>query len=138
MVEIGNACAGSKGRTVSAYPSSYRLTLILIIPAMIGVVTGHFEDKTMVAYCCSEVAIAPFHFACNIESALPQRGGVSPRRLWLRGAGDRAVGLFDDIGREIPTMLATLSRLQCFRTPSRRSSAITVPGFQRHSQVSLS
>ena len=60
MVEIGNANAGSKSRTVSAYPSSYRLTLIWIIPAMTGVVTGHFEDKTTVAYCRSEAAIAPF------------------------------------------------------------------------------
>jgi hypothetical protein len=57
-VEIGNASAGSKRRAVIAYPSSYRPTLILIIPVVTGVVTGHFEDKTIVAYCRSEAAIA--------------------------------------------------------------------------------
>jgi hypothetical protein len=31
---------------VIAYPSTYRLTLILIIPGATGVATGHFEDKT--------------------------------------------------------------------------------------------
>jgi hypothetical protein len=41
-----------------AYPSSYRQTLILIIAGMTGVVTGHFEDKMIVAYCRTEVAIA--------------------------------------------------------------------------------
>jgi hypothetical protein len=39
------------------YPSSYRPTLILITGA-IGVATGHFEDKMIVAYCRSEAAIA--------------------------------------------------------------------------------
>jgi hypothetical protein len=39
------------------YPSSYRPTLILITGAT-GVATGHFEDKTIVAYCRSEAAIA--------------------------------------------------------------------------------
>ena len=41
-----------------AYPSSYRPMLILIISGTAGVVTGHFEDKTIVAYCRSE-ATAP-------------------------------------------------------------------------------
>jgi hypothetical protein len=46
---------------VTASPSSYRTTLILIIPGTTGVVTGHFEDKAIVACCHSEVAIVcPF------------------------------------------------------------------------------
>jgi hypothetical protein len=44
---------------VIAYPSSYRPTLILIIPGATGVPTGHFEDKTMVVYCRSERARVP-------------------------------------------------------------------------------
>jgi len=43
---------------VIAYPSSYRPTLILIIPGATGVATGHFEDKTMVVYRHSERAWA--------------------------------------------------------------------------------
>src|SRR6266481_7744824 len=58
LVETGNASAGSRRRTVIAFPSSYRPTLILIISGTAGVVTGHFEDKTIVAYCRSEAAIA--------------------------------------------------------------------------------
>ncbi len=41
-----------------AYPSSSRPTLILILPGATGVATGHFEDKTIVAYCRSEAATA--------------------------------------------------------------------------------
>jgi hypothetical protein len=58
-VETGNASAGSRKWTVIACPSSRRPTLILIIPGMIGVVTGHFEDKTIVACCRSEAPTAP-------------------------------------------------------------------------------
>src|SRR5258705_5617197 len=57
-VQAGNASAGSRRRAVIAYPSSYRPTLILIIPGTTGVATGHFEDKTIVAYCRSEAALA--------------------------------------------------------------------------------
>jgi hypothetical protein len=49
-----NASAGSKGKAVIAFPSNYRPTLILILPGAIGVLTGHFEDKTIVAYCRGE------------------------------------------------------------------------------------
>ena len=58
-VETGNASAGSRRWTVIAFPSTYRPTLILIIPGMTGVVTGHFEDKTIVACCRSEAPTAP-------------------------------------------------------------------------------
>ena len=56
-VETGNASAGSRRRTVIAFPSRYRSTLILIIPGMTGVVTGNFEDEAIVAYCRSKAAI---------------------------------------------------------------------------------
>ena len=42
-----------------AHPSSYRPTPILILPGTTGVVTGRFEDKTIVACCPSEAATAP-------------------------------------------------------------------------------
>jgi hypothetical protein len=56
-VQAGNASAGSRGKAATVCPSSYRATLILITGAT-GVATGHFEDKTIVAYCRSEAAIA--------------------------------------------------------------------------------
>jgi hypothetical protein len=53
----------------------------LIIPVTIGFVTGHFEDKTMVAYYRSEVAIARLFIRVQYRSTFPQRGAVSLRRL---------------------------------------------------------
>ena len=55
-VETGNASAGSRRRAVIVYPSSWRPTLIWIIPGATGVVTGHFGDKAIVAYCHGEPA----------------------------------------------------------------------------------
>jgi hypothetical protein len=67
---------------------------------MTGVVTGHFEDKTIVAYYRSEAAIARLFIRVQyrIRSAL--------ERLACRTQGcdaeigDWAMGLFDNIGRD--------------------------------------
>jgi hypothetical protein len=88
---------------VIAYPSNSRPTLILIIPGTTGVVTGHSEDKAIVACCRSEVAIAcPFiRVRHRVRHASEHRG--KPAALVVarrRETGDWATELFVDIGRD--------------------------------------
>ena len=52
------------------YPSSYRPTLILILPGATGVATGHFEGKTIVVYSPSEAVMRASSYACDIDSAV--------------------------------------------------------------------
>ena len=56
--------------------------------------TGHFEDKTIVAYCRSEAAIALLIIRVQYRVRSASENGCEAE------TGDWAMGLFDDIGHD--------------------------------------